>query len=41
MDNGEIMLLESSGYLTNHTDRAFETPCNTDGGCRKGFKPEA
>ncbi|MBQ7726078.1 MAG: germination protein YpeB, partial [Clostridia bacterium] len=26
MDNGEIMLYEASGYLTNHTDRAFETP---------------
>lgn len=25
MDDGEIMLLETSGYLTNHTDRAFET----------------
>ncbi len=26
MDNGEVMLYESSGYLTNHTERAFETP---------------
>ena len=26
MDTGEIMLLETSGYLTNHTERAFETP---------------
>ena len=26
MDNGEIMLYETGGYLTNHTDRAFETP---------------
>lgn len=26
MDTGEIMLYEASGYLTNHTDRAFETP---------------
>lgn len=25
MDTGEIMLYEASGYLTNHTDRAFET----------------
>ena len=24
VDNGEIMLLESSGYITNHTLRAFE-----------------
>lgn len=26
MDNGEIMLYEASGYLTNHTERAYETP---------------
>ena len=26
MDTGEIMLYEASGYLTNHTDRAFQTP---------------
>ncbi len=26
MDTGEIMLLEMSGYLTNHSERAFETP---------------
>ncbi len=26
MDNGEIMLLETEGYLTNHTQRAFHTP---------------
>lgn len=26
MDNGEIMLYETGGYLSNHTDRAFETP---------------
>ncbi len=26
MDSGEIMLYEASGYLANHTDRAFETP---------------
>lgn len=25
-DNGEIMLFEASGYITNHTDRAFPTP---------------
>jgi len=29
MDNGEIMLYEASGYLANHTDRAFETPKHT------------
>lgn len=26
LDNGEIMLYEASGYISNHTDRAFETP---------------
>ncbi len=26
MDSGEVMLYEASGYLTNHTVRAFETP---------------
>ncbi|MBQ8740471.1 MAG: germination protein YpeB [Clostridia bacterium] len=26
MDTGEIMLLETAGYLTNHTDRAFQIP---------------
>ncbi len=26
MDNGEIMLIETVGYLTNHTERAFQTP---------------
>ena len=25
-DNGEIMLLETGGYLTNHTDRTFPQP---------------
>lgn len=25
MDTGEIMLLETAGYLTNHTERAFKT----------------
>lgn len=29
MDNGEIMLYEASGYLSNHTERAFETPLYT------------
>lgn len=26
MDSGEIMLLETAGYITNHTARAFHTP---------------
>lgn len=29
MDNGEIMLYEATGYITNHTERAFETPIHT------------
>ena len=29
MDTGEIMLYEASGYLTNHKDRAFQTPVYT------------
>lgn len=29
MDNGEVMLYEASGYLTNHRERAFETPAYT------------
>lgn len=30
MDDGEIMLYEASGYLTNHVERAFETPAVTE-----------
>lgn len=30
MDTGEIMLLETNGYLTNHTSRAFESPTHTE-----------
>ncbi len=30
MDTGEIMLFESAGYLTNHTERAFQTPSYTE-----------
>lgn len=29
MDTGEIMLYEASGYLSNHKERAFETPSYT------------
>lgn len=29
MDNGEVVLYESSGYLANHIERAFETPTFT------------
>ena len=29
MDNGEIMLFEGSGYISNHKNRAFETPTFT------------
>lgn len=40
MDNGEIMLLESSGYLTNHTDRAFETPAIPTADAAKALSPK-
>ena len=26
MDNGEIMIFEASGYISNHKEREFETP---------------
>ncbi len=29
MDNGEILLFEASGYITNHTERAFAAPVHT------------
>lgn len=29
LDNGEIVLYEAAGYLTNHTERAFEVPTYT------------
>ncbi len=29
MDNGEILFFEASGYITNHTERAFESPLHT------------
>lgn len=29
LDNGEIVLYEAAGYLTNHTERAFEVPIYT------------
>ncbi len=29
LDNGEIVLFESAGYLTNHIERAFEVPAYT------------
>ena len=30
LDNGEIVFFESSGYITNHSDRAFQTPSHTE-----------
>lgn len=30
MDNGEIVFYESAGYISNHTNRAFETPKYTE-----------
>ncbi len=29
MDNGEVMLFEASGYIANHTERAFESTIHT------------
>ena len=29
LDNGEVVLYEAAGYLTNHTERAFEVPIYT------------
>lgn len=29
VDNGEVMLFEASGYLFNHTDRAFSSPAHS------------
>ncbi len=29
MDTGEMVLFEASGYISNHTDRAFPTPTHT------------
>lgn len=39
MDTGEIMLLECSGYLTNHTERAFETPTVTAEQAKERLSP--
>lgn len=30
MDDGQIMLYEASGYLSNHKDRTFKTPAHTE-----------
>ena len=30
LDNGEVVFFESSGYITNHTDRAFQTPTHSE-----------
>lgn len=40
LDNGEIMFFESSGYISNHTDRAFETPKYTVKEARKVLNEE-
>ncbi len=39
MDTGEIMLYEASGYLTNHTDRAFESAAITAEEAAKTVSP--
>ena len=40
MDTGEIMLIETSGYLTNHTHRAFEIPSHTEEEAREQVSSE-
>ncbi len=35
LDTGEIMLFESAGYLTNHTERVFDSPKISVGDARK------
>lgn len=40
MDNGEIVFFESSGYLTNHTERAFEIPEHTKEDAAQMINPE-
>ncbi len=39
MDTGEIMLYEASGYLTNHTERAFESVAVTAEEAAKNVSP--
>lgn len=40
MDTGEIMLFEASGYISNHTERAFETPQHTAEQAREKISPK-
>ena len=40
MDNGEIMLFEGSGYISNHKNRAFETPIYTVETAEEKLNPE-
>lgn len=40
MDTGEIMLYEASGYISNHTDRAFSTPAHTIEEAKKIISPK-
>ena len=40
MDTGEIMLYEASGYLTNHTERAFESVAVTAEEAAKTVSPK-
>lgn len=40
MDNGEIMLYEASGYLSNHVERAFESPAVTEEQAAKIVSPK-
>lgn len=40
MDDGEIMLYEASGYLSNHVERAFESPAVTEEQAAKIVSPK-
>ncbi len=40
MDNGEVMLYEAAGYISNHQTRAFETAVHTAEEAREKVSPE-
>lgn len=40
MDDGEIVLYEAGGYISNHTDRAFKTPEYTEEQARELISPK-
>ena len=40
MDSGEVVLYEAGGYISNHKDRAFETPKYTEEQAQKLISPK-